>query len=388
MNRARINVVLLWFFVVNATFVPADPFELKKIALFFLVALNLDVYLKLKTRDEWISVLFGFGLTSLNIVMSWILTGNLFKNIVLGYMGYILILYPVIKHYHINFIKIVHKTLVSLALFIVIMASLDLLKIIPLEANKLLTWLHNSGNAMIGKGSHLPTGYLIFMKASPLLLLCIPYYFVKKKFLTVAFLATALFIAGTRANLFVCFAVLLCCYAYQYIWIEQDQKKKIICITVIAAAALLVMIDGRVINYVLDMFTRKADSDSVRHGTLVSILELWKNDPFRFFIGSGFSSEFYNSGIGAMSSNVELSYWNLLRQVGLLSFLLMMLMYLWPIYALVRERKHIIFVLGYLAYLVVAYTNPLLYSSTGILAVLYMYCLRNQLIHKQKNCGG
>lgn len=365
------NIVLIVLFAISAIFVPADPLEIKKISLVILLIFNCISFLKINEKDEKIIFGFGFILTSLTIVLSICLTGQLYQNISIGYCGYILLLYFSIKKNNIDFVKIVIKILMLLAYFISIMALLDILGIIPMYSNNFLMWFHKSGNAMIGKGNHLAIGYCIFMKASPMLFLSLTYFFAKKNYVHAFVTCFALILSGTRANIIMCFAVVWLCFFYN----SREQKKRIIYLGVTLIGVLVLLIDGRVVNMVVDMFARKAGGDSIRSDILMGIFDVWKENPLSFFTGSGFSAMFYNPGRDAFEYNVELSYWNLLRQVGIVPFVAFMIMYLYPIIRMLKNRENILVVFGYCAYLIIAYTNPLLYSSTGLTTLLFMYCI-------------
>ena len=123
------------------------------------------------------------------------------------------------------------------------------------------------------------------------------------------------------------------------------------------------------------MFVRKAGSDAIRNGHIQSLLAYWSENPLHFLRGDGFSSSFYSSGIGDYTSNIELSYWNLLRQVGVFPFLATIIMLVYPLWPIIRKKENVMMLIGYVAYLIVAYTNPLLYSSTGLTVILFIYVL-------------
>ena len=72
---------------------------------------------------------------------------------------------------------------------------------------------------------------------------------------------------------------------------------------------------------------------------------------------------------------VEVSYWNLLRQVGLVPFLAFMTMYIYPVVKLIKENRHWAYAAAFIGYLAICYNDPLLYSTTGNTVLLFMYCL-------------
>ena len=121
------------------------------------------------------------------------------------------------------------------------------------------------------------------------------------------------------------------------------------------------------------MFANKASNDSVRNTILNTIFASWAEKPISLFTGAGYTGMIYDLARCEYTYTVELSYWNLLRQIGLIPFLLVMIMYLFPIYYLIKSKANINYVVAYIGYLIIAYTNPLLYTSTGLVVLLFMY---------------
>lgn len=363
-----VNVFLTSIFVLNVVFLPNDTFNLKIITLLFLLLINIPICFNPKTHVDKLIIFFGFFLTSFTIIWSILLTNDL-SNISLGYAGYILLLYPIIKTHKINFRKIFLFILNLMAYFTVIMAVLDLLHIVPMETNQLLMWFNTSSNAMIGKGSHLPIYYMIFFKTSPLLFFALLESLYSGKKFRFVVLFISILLSGTRANILILIAVTIIylCFFHKNTRLRHAFMLLFVC------AVIVLLIDGRVLGLIYDMFARKSSSDAVRAGHIQGLLEYWRHNPINFIVGSGFSSQFYSYGVNEMTSSIELSYWNLLRQVGLLFFIPMMNMYLYPVFKLIKFRNQRHLILAYLAYLVISYTNPFLYSSTGLVAVLFMY---------------
>lgn len=364
----QVNTFLFIVFIWNTVFLPADNFNLKIISLLLLLAANFPIFFQATTKTEKVILFFGAILTSVTILWSIFLTKNL-SNVNLGYPGYILLLYFIIKKYDINFYKIFMRILRILACFIVFMFLLDISHILDMNKNMLLMWFQTSGNAMIGKGEHLPIKYMIFFKTSPLFFIVLLEDLKRKKYIFAAISSIAIVLSGTRANLL----CLICSLVVFFCFLCPNKRIRLISRVTCIGLGVLLFIDRRFIEYLIDMFQRKASSDAVRKGHLQGLFAFWRNNPLSFMIGSGYSSEFYSYGLGSMTSNIELSYWNLLRQVGLVLFIPMMIMYVYPLFKLLRKKQNYTVVFGYLVYLVIAYTNPFLYSSTGITLLLFMY---------------
>ena len=367
--RKKITLFLLYVFVANVVFLPNDTFQLKKISFAVLIILNFDAFLYLKGKLNALVFCFAVVLPIYIISKSLILTGDLVGNVIGVFTGFMLLLYFVIQKYEFDFEFVLMRMLMILALFMVSMAILDFVGVLPTMSNPLLMWFYNTDNAMIGRGVRHAFGIIYFMKASPLLLLCLPYCIKNKKYIWTGIVLVALIISGTRANFLMGVIVFLVCFIYK----ERDFKRKMLLLFLTLIVIYIGVVGTDVTNIILNAFTIKESNDLSRRLSLQSIFSFWEANPLKFFIGSGYSSEFYNLRLNQMVSNTELSYWNLLRRVGFFTFLVMMYMFLYP--SLKTCKFETLANIGYLAYLVVAYTNPLLYSSTGITALLYMYYL-------------
>lgn len=365
-----INKVFLCVFLFNVVFIPNDSFHLKIISLLFLLIFNIPTLLHIKSFDEKVVVGLGLVLTSFAILWSIILTGEIITNIRMGYPGYILLLYPAIKKYSINFKRYLFFILKLLAYVVVVCALLDFTRILDMYSNPLLMWFSESENAMVGKGSELPIYYMIFIKTSPMFFFCLLDCLRRKQYLNSLVITAAIVLSGTRANLL----MMVICLGVYFCFLHKSRKVRRFCLCAAVVAAVVLILDGRVVNFVIDMFTRKASSDDVRDGHLKGIFEVWKNSPLKFIIGSGFSTEFYSYGVEKMTANIELSYWNLLRQLGFFPFCFFVAMYLYPLFRLIKKREYTQS-FAYLVYLAIAYTNPFLYSSTGVTVLLYVYLI-------------
>jgi len=175
-----INTALVGLFVLFAVIMPQDEYNIKIGSLIIVLVLNILPILNLNGYSKAI-FLFGFILTSYNIIISIFLTKDIIGNISVGYPGYILLLYPIIKNSNIDFKWIVICALKLLAYLTAAIAILDLLGILVFESNPIVIWLITTGNAMIGRGSHLMLYYMVFIKTSPLLFIGLMYGFKNKK---------------------------------------------------------------------------------------------------------------------------------------------------------------------------------------------------------------
>ena len=370
--RMSVNRVLEIVYLLNTIFIPYDNFSLKKLSFVLLIILNIDkLFYFLKKESNNYTVLFvGFVLPVYTIITSIVVTGNVVGNILAGYSGLILLLFCVVEEDRDFFLSAMIKILFLLVLLIDASVVLDRLGIMSVFSNPILAWMYATSNADIGKGGAFLLGYYIFIKTSPMMLLCLGHFAEEKRYVLSFATLLALCLSGTRANSLLG----LMTFAVVFIVTEKDRTKKALVIGAIIAAGLYVLFGRGFLEKYMTYAASKSSGDMVRTRTLTSIIGTWKKDPVSFIVGQGYTSSFYNLGRTEYTSDVELSYWNLLRRVGILSFTMFMFGYLYPVFTLLKKEKHIALCVCLLSYLVGAYINPFLYTSTGITVLLWM-CL-------------
>lgn len=140
-------------------------------------------------------------------------------------------------------------------------------------------------------------------------------------------------------------------------------------------------------------------SNMVKYGHLTSYVELFSENPHYMLIGQGPATDFYSKGFSGFTLKTEWTYLEMLRNYGLLCIPILYVL-LCPIFALMRREGRddsvLAMCLTYIIYLVIAGTNPLLLSSTGMLVLLSMYSYvgrvernlssKGEELHKIKNC--
>ena len=122
-------------------------------------------------------------------------------------------------------------------------------------------------------------------------------------------------------------------------------------------------------------------SNLVKYAHLNSYWILFCEHPLYFLFGQGAGSSFYSSGFLRVTLNTEWTYLELFRYFGFFSIVIIYIFYR-PLFTLWSDRKtNISYTLfwGYLAYLMIAGTNPLLLSSTGMLVLLIVYSYESRL---------
>lgn len=118
-----------------------------------------------------------------------------------------------------------------------------------------------------------------------------------------------------------------------------------------------------VLQEILAKFSSSSTSTSVKMGHINSILALLSDSPLYLFYGQGPGSSFYSIGANSFVSNVEVSHFNLVRQFGLLGFIVYFFYFSYVVMSLFRlGRSGYPWAVGLAVIFIVAGTNPLLLS--------------------------
>ncbi|RHJ54937.1 hypothetical protein DW121_00705 [Bacteroides sp. AM10-21B] len=203
-------------------------------------------------------------------------------------------------------------------------------------------------------------------------------------------------------------------YSYKY-WFEKQNNKKNLAISLILFAALffsgtrasmlsalLIFIGtaitklykvkgGMLILYLLFvlgtmffgmlLFSLLAETDEssneIKYGHLKSYMELFDRNLDILFWGQGVGGMFYTEGFGVSTMLTEWSFIELIRYFGIFGAIYIIMIYLYPVSVIWKNRLRLKYAYsiigGYILYLLIAGTNPLLVNSTGMLALLVVY---------------
>lgn len=218
----------------------------------------------------------------------------------------------------------------------------------------------------------------VFYRSIPLAIMLCSIYWYKTLFeynhrrrnLLLFFLfALALFFSGTRANMLsVVFIVII----FVIVKIRKGLFGRIL------SYLLFVSFIIAFLFITLLFLSEKGESSNmIKFGHLSSYISLFSNNPDILFFGQGIGSLFYSSGFDKVVPQTEWSYIEIIRYVGLLGGLYLISIYIYPLWLLYKYKNSLryagAFSIGYIFYLIIAGTNPLLTSSTGMLALLMAY---------------
>ena len=138
---------------------------------------------------------------------------------------------------------------------------------------------------------------------------------------------------------------------------------------------------------VLMMLLMEKDEPSnlVKYAHLASYKELFNDNPEYLLLGQGPATEFYSIGFRKMTLKTEWTYLELLRNYGMLCLPILYVI-LRPLFELIKLSfkydSALTIAAAYIIYLVIAGTNPLLLSSTGMLVILSAYSFLEHLKKK------
>lgn len=185
-------------------------------------------------------------------------------------------------------------------------------------------------------------------------------------------LTTAFFISGTRAMML---TPLFIVGVVSYNWMSKQPKAKYLFYPLLVLAGLAF------IFFIILLATQKGDiSNAMKYGHLTSYLELFNEHPEYLLWGQGTGTLFYSEGFRRLTPQTEWIYIELFRNYGLFA-LGILAVYVYPLFVLYRHRKDA-YNLGlfftYLAFLLVAGTNPFLLNSQGmtVLWMIYAHIIR------------
>jgi hypothetical protein len=140
--------------------------------------------------------------------------------------------------------------------------------------------------------------------------------------------------------------------------------------------SLMVFAIAFVVLLTMLLMEESEPSNMVKYAHLESYKELFEANPEYLLFGQGPCTVFYSMGFRKMTMITEWTYAELLRNYGLLCIPIIYVMLL-PIYKLLRlsvkYESALAIAVAVFIYLIIAGTNPLLFSSTGFMVILSAY---------------
>ncbi len=340
-----------------ATFLmPRDSLGLKKILLLVTVVFNINIIVYEYKRNVGlflISVVLPFFL----FVISAIQIGKIFLPLTYIYFFAYFPLAFVIAKYDID-IKSIFMVVINVMTFIILVSALlDICGVMSIYNNPLLQWLNDAGEAQVSASPYAIAKYVIFLKASPVMIYGILVYLEKKRYILAGLVFVAVLFTGTRANIYLAILVTVV-YVFMY---EPNVKLRVllglVCIALVLRFGATFYDKVQMINWA------KAEGDEIRFLAIESIFNSMNNSKESYLIGMGYGSKYYSLGRKGYIENSELTYLELVREVGIPSAIAFIVFVVAPLFKL--YRKHKIEFLFWGAYLVESVVEPFLFTSTG-----------------------
>ena len=273
----------------------------------------------------------------------------------------------------INFVGFISRILTSLSIFIACVAAVMIAKPLAIVPLALLGTKYDSfelGHRLYG-GVNFPT---IFYKTSPLIVIAICYYafmFVRRhrigSALALAVNVAGMFLSGTRANMLISLAaplLVFCWYARR-----RGLALSITGLVFIGAVSASMVV-------LKDMFSTGDISNQMKIDYLSDYARIF-GGPLNVLLGQGLGASFMCFVRQEKVTVTELSFLEVFRFYGVFLGAFFVCLLFYPIYMLVRDRRmeNGFMLIGYILYLLIAVTNPLLFSSSGMIVLsCTVYC--------------
>lgn len=368
--KVRINHIVLFLFLAICMFFPGDPYNLKLAALAVLLIINAgDIIEKIGCAQYRVVLYFGFMFPIATMIQSSLLTSNIGAAISGAYSMVILLLLIPIVEQDIDYKRQVLILLKTMAVVTLLIAFADIIGVFNVNGpNFIRNSFYAYGMGLMGKSPAYSSYYRIFFKASPLLVILLDDAISRRDIKWMILSFGALWFSGTRANVF---SALIIFFFRYMVWNTGGitKIKKLLMAT--AMLAVVVLSFSRIYSGIAGQMNTSGAvaSDLVRQGEIQSYLEVFSN-PVRLLFGYGFGSAFYNYGRASLDLTSELSYFEMIRCVGLVFAVPFFGFVLYPIISSAVKPEY---KLSYICYLIIAATNPLLFSSTAMVMYIFLY---------------
>jgi hypothetical protein len=383
-----VNYILKYCFIVflfSCIFDPADKLFGLKVPLFILCWIIFFLSkksIKISFPSDLINIILIFiSIPILSISYYLIFNGtepfggfSLFKSFL--FISLLLILF----NKKIDLIPYLSRIL-SLLSFSIILVYLIIL-INPISFGSIYEFGLNYGIFHIGQRVYSDNLKLwsIFFVTSPMIIIAIAYYFDLayksrnfKNYLLLAINIFAMFIAGTRNNMLMSILLPL------ILFIIYSKNKKLVSLMVFSSFLAGTIFLADIIG---DLLSSEEESNQTKLSLLKDYDEIF-SDPKVLFFGEGLGAYRKWKSNGRFYFTSELTYFEIFRYFGVFFGLIVVYFMFYPVLYAYKNRinfnqKNIL--IAYFLYLIMSFSNPLFFSSLGML--IFSIILANIFIYK------
>ncbi|MFR3732692.1 MAG: O-antigen ligase family protein [Enterococcus sp.] len=362
------NKYMIIFFLFFALLTPADSLKLKLLSFVCILIININKILSFLTMKKNLFYTFFIVIFPLMLfVLSSLKNQDWIELVKFFYIFSYLLLIPICEYRGINLLKYFIYVLNVIAFIIVVSALLDRVGILTINTNPLLMFLNDTGEAQISVSQFAIFHYVIFLNASPLVLISFSYYLFKRNYSLALIHFLALIWSGTRANIYLGIAMIL-------LYIFFDKRIRIMKPLLVLGLIIIVILYGRgFYERVTRINWAKSYGDEIRSLNLESIKLAMNNSWANYIFGMGARSYYFSYARNELINQSELSYVELLRQIGLIGLVPFMSFLIKPIYRLLTNKNFTWLALSFALYLIKCYFDPFLFTSTGFILITVVY---------------
>lgn len=363
------NQVILILYLFVCVFFPFDPFNIKLPLLFTLFFANVRDYANAFKSGRWSFIFLWGALIPMVMILYSILVGGYFlESISMGYPAVILLLTIIINKENINYSRIFVFFVIALAISMEMIFCLDILNIFDVNNSIIRDFVYKYGIGVMGKSPDYPLYYKIFLRCSPLIIYVLTYALFNKRYGMALISLFALVISGTRANFLASLLVIVI-----YFIKNINKRRTLIFVFLVGTISLIwvVLNNQRIYSIFIDVFYSAGAkaSNSARIGHIRGLVDYYMADPIKLIFGGGMGSFFYSYGFDRLINQMEWTILEFYRENGIFFTLLLVIFF---VSVFLEKKINFYKKVGLAAYLIIAMTNPLLYTSTGYIGYIYV----------------
>lgn len=371
--REKIEIVLVFVFLLTCVFFPGDPYHIKLVTYFLSMLFGADILFKnLTNKYYWPIYIMGAAFTTIAVVWSIALGNEVGQSVKQAYSMALLLLVIIIKELNINYNKWVIYMFMAMTVFFIVVALLDLTGIYVLDRWSFRPIMEQIESGYLRYNGQGIIRYRFFIKSAPVLIAVFCYSLYERKWIMSITCFIGLFLSGTRGNVFAgVIALGIACLLILHETLKTKKQRIIAAVILVAIVLVLLPVGINVLQGIMNS-KQSASSDAIKYNQALGYIHDIMN-PKTFFLGDGMGSYFTDWGRDMLVHETgELSFLDIYKKLGLILFIPYAVFICSPFAWKIDWGKK----LGLFMYLLIAATNPFLYNSTGMIMFIYIYVSR------------